>query len=63
MALTAAEEEKIRKLLAREDEQNRNKYLSSLESFAAWLEAVARIAIAIKDIAVSLFYFRSLFGF
>ncbi len=62
MALTSAEEEEIRKLLAREDEQNRNKYLSSLESFGDWLRVFAGIAISAKEIADVFVYVCSFFG-
>lgn len=62
MALTAEEQEKIRQLLARESEQNRNKHLSSLENFAKFIEVVARIAIAAKHIADLFVYCCSFFG-
>ncbi len=46
MALTAEEEQKIRALLAKEEAQKKKSILSSLESFARWVEVTARIVVA-----------------
>lgn len=47
MALTADEEEKIRALLAKEDAQKKKSVLSSLQTFANWVETIAKIVAAI----------------
>jgi len=46
MALTKEEQDKIRALLAKENEQKQKSVLSSLESFARWVEVTARIVVA-----------------
>jgi len=46
MALTAHEEEKIRALLAKEDAQKKKSVLSSLQTFANWVETIAKIVVA-----------------
>lgn len=62
MAVTSEEKEKARKLLEREDEQNRNMILSRLENFGDWLRVFAGIAISAKEIADVFVYVCSFFG-
>ncbi|MEA5500016.1 hypothetical protein VB834_11355 [Limnoraphis robusta Tam1] len=59
MALTPDEENKIRQLLARESEQEKEKLSSSLENFQKWLKLVLGI---VKTISEIVHLYKSFFG-
>jgi hypothetical protein len=57
MALTAEEEEKIRKLLAREDKQKQKSVLASKNSFKSWLkQAASWLVVKLTDHAIDLLF-------
>lgn len=60
MALNSAEEKKIRALLDREDAQKKESVLSSLQTFANWVEVVARIVVAVQQLQPLFAILRSL---
>jgi hypothetical protein len=61
MAVTADEKSKVRKSLAQESAQKRNQILSTMESFADWLEVAARIYVAATSLAPLFAWVCSLF--
>lgn len=61
MALTADEEQKILALLDKEEDQKKESVLSSLGSFARWVEVTARIVVAFQTLKPLFIFLCSIF--